>query len=157
MRYYNCHWPYVTHALPEISTMRPQMRVLITGVTGQVGGALAAGLRKQAIIVAANRNRLDLSRIDEIPSILDQLGPDLVINAAAYAAVDRAEDERGLAFRINADAPAAMAHWASARGVPLVHFSTDYVFDGAGDRPWQEDDPVAPLSVYGASKLAGET
>jgi dTDP-4-dehydrorhamnose reductase len=107
--------------------------------------------------VPADRNRLNLSRIDEIPGVLDQLEPDLIINAAAYTAVDRAEDERDLAFLINAAAPAAMAHWANGRGIPLVHFSTDYVFDGTGDRPWQEDDPVAPLSVYGASKLAGET
>src|SRR5215469_2173644 len=137
--------------------MRPEMRVLVTGVTGQVGGALAARLSEQAFILAADRNRLDLSCINQIPAVLDQLEPDLIVNAAAYTAVDRAEDERGLAFRINADAPTAMTHWATARGVPLVHFSTDYVFDGAGDRPWREDDPVAPLSVYGASKLAGET
>jgi dTDP-4-dehydrorhamnose reductase len=142
---------------PEILTMRPRMRVLVTGVTGQVGGALVAGLSEQAVIVAADRTRLDLSHIEQIPAILDQLEPELIINPAAYTAVDRAEDERELAFRINADAPAAMAHWAAGRGVPLIHFSTDYVFDGSGDRPWREDDPVAPLSVYGASKLAGET
>jgi dTDP-4-dehydrorhamnose reductase len=142
---------------PEILTMRPRMRVLVTGVTGQVGGALVAGLSEQAVIVAADRTRLDLSHIEQIPAILDQLEPELIINPAAYTAVDRAEDERELAFRINADAPAAMAHWAAGRGVPLIHFSTDYVFDGSGDGSWREDDPVAPLSVYGASKLAGET
>jgi dTDP-4-dehydrorhamnose reductase len=141
---------------PEILTMRPRMRVLVTGVTGQVGGALVSGLREQAVIVAVDRNRLDLSHISEIPTTLDQLEPELIINAAAYTGVDRAEDEQDLAFRINADAPAAIADWAARRGIPLVHFSTDYVFDGTGDRPWQEDDPVAPLSVYGASKLAGE-
>jgi dTDP-4-dehydrorhamnose reductase len=142
---------------PEILTMRPRTRVLVTGVTGQVGGALVARLSEEAVIVAADRNRLDLSHIEEIPTILDQLEPELIINPAAYTAVDRAEDERELAFRINADAPTAMAHWAAGRGVPLVHFSTDYVFDGSGDQPWREDDLVAPLSVYGASKLAGET
>ena len=137
--------------------MRQRMRVLVTGVNGQVGGALVAGLSEQAFIVSVDRNRLDLSHIEEIPAVLDQLEPELIINAAAYTAVDRAEDERELAFRINAHAPAAMAHWAAGRGVPLLHFSTDYVFDGSSDRPWREDDPVAPLSVYGASKLAGET
>ena len=137
--------------------MRSRMRVLVTGVTGQVGGALVSALGEHAFIVAADRNRLDLSRIDEIPAALDQLAPELIINAAAYTGVDRAEDEQDLAFRINADAPAAMARWTTSHGVPLVHFSTDYVFDGTGDRPWQEDDPVAPLSIYGASKLAGET
>jgi dTDP-4-dehydrorhamnose reductase len=84
------------------------------------------------------------------------LRPDLIVNPAAYTAVDLAEDERELAFRVNAEAPAAMAHWAARRGVPLLHFSTDYVFDGSGEAPWREDDAPAPLSVYGASKLAGE-
>ena len=87
---------------------------------------------------------------------LDELAPDLIINPAAYTAVDRAEDERELAFRINAEAPGAIARWAAARGVPLIHFSTDYVFDGSGERPWREDDRTGPLSAYGASKLAGE-
>ncbi len=84
------------------------------------------------------------------------MAPDLIVNPAAYTAVDRAEDERALAFLINAEAPGAIARWAARRGVPLVHFSTDYVFDGSGARPWREDDPTAPLSAYGASKLAGE-
>ena len=137
--------------------MRPRIRVLVTGVTGQVGGALVSALAERAIIVASDRHRLDLSHINKIPTTLDQLDPELIINAAAYTAVDRAEDERELAFRINADAPATIACWAAGRGVPLLHFSTDYVFDGTGDRPWQENDPVSPLSVYGASKLAGET
>jgi dTDP-4-dehydrorhamnose reductase len=107
-------------------------------------------------IIAADRTRLDLGRPCEIASVLDQIEPELIINAAAYTAVDRAEDERDLAFRINADAPGAMAQWAAGRGVPLIHFSTDYVYDGTGNRPWREDDLTGPLSVYGASKLAGE-
>jgi dTDP-4-dehydrorhamnose reductase len=87
---------------------------------------------------------------------MDRLRPDLIVNPAAYTAVDRAENERSLAFRINADAPGAMAIWANQHNVPLIHFSTDYVFDGSGERPWCEDDVPSPLSTYGASKLAGE-
>jgi dTDP-4-dehydrorhamnose reductase len=132
------------------------MRTLVTGVSGQVGGALARVLAEQLPTVAADRTRLDLSRPSEIASVLDQIQPGLILNAAAYTAVDRAEDERDLAFRINADAPGAMARWAAGCGVPIIHFSTDYVFDGTGNRPWREDDPTGPLSVYGASKLAGE-
>jgi len=79
-----------------------------------------------------------------------------VVNAAAYTAVDRAEDDREAAFRANAEAPGVLAHWCAQAGVPLVHYSTDYVFDGQGTRPYREDDATAPLGVYGASKLAGE-
>jgi dTDP-4-dehydrorhamnose reductase len=132
------------------------MRILVTGVTGQVGGALVEPLRAAGTVVAADRSVLDLARPDEIPAALDRIAPDLIINPAAYTAVDRAEDEADLAYRVNAEAPGALARWAAARGVPLIHFSTDYVFDGAGSRPWREDDPTGPLSVYGASKLAGE-
>src|SRR6516162_9694539 len=132
------------------------MRILVTGVTGQVGGALVERLRSLGSIVAADRAMLDLARPDEIPSALDRIEPDLIINPAAYTAVDRAEDEADLAFRVNAEAPGAIARWAAGRGVPLIHFSTDYVFDGAGFRPWREGDPTGPLCVYGASKLAGE-
>jgi dTDP-4-dehydrorhamnose reductase len=132
------------------------MRILVTGVTGQVGGALASRLAGTHAVVAANRGVLDLSMPAAIAGRLDELAPNLIINPAAYTAVDRAEDERELAFRINAEAPGAIARWAAARGVPLVHFSTDYVFDGSGERPWREDDRTGPLSAYGASKLAGE-
>jgi dTDP-4-dehydrorhamnose reductase len=132
------------------------MRTLVTGAAGQVGGALVPALREQVPTVASDRTLLDLARPWEIGSVLDQIEPELIINAAAYTAVDRAEDERDLAFRINADAPGAIARWAAGRGVPLIHFSTDYVFNGTGNRPWREDDPTGPLSVYGASKLAGE-
>jgi dTDP-4-dehydrorhamnose reductase len=132
------------------------MRILLTGVTGQVGGALLEPLRSLGSVVAADRTVLDLSAPEAIPAALDRMAPDLIINPAAYTAVDRAEDERDLAFRVNAEAPATMARWASRRGVPLVHFSTDYVFDGSGARPWREDDPTGALSAYGASKLAGE-
>jgi dTDP-4-dehydrorhamnose reductase len=133
------------------------MRVLVTGVTGQVGGALAARLSPSATVLAADRGVLDLAAPQTLAGTLDRLAPDLIVNPAAYTAVDRAEDEPDLAARINAEAPGAIARWAARRGVPLVHFSTDYVFDGAAPRAWREDDAPRPLSVYGATKLAGET
>jgi dTDP-4-dehydrorhamnose reductase len=132
------------------------MRILLTGVTGQVGGALLAPLQSAGEVVAADRRMFDLSQPEQLGAVLDRIAPDLIVNPAAYTGVDRAEDERELAFRVNAAAPAAIARWAAARGAPLVHFSTDYVFDGSGERAWREDDPTGPLSVYGASKLAGE-
>lgn len=132
------------------------MRILLTGTTGQVGGALLPLLEGHGEIFAPTREEFDLSRPALLADRLDRLKPDLIINPAAYTAVDRAEDETELAFTINAEAPARMAGWAAPHQVPLVHFSTDYVFDGSGDKPWQEDSIPAPLSVYGASKLAGE-
>ncbi len=132
------------------------MRILLTGVTGQVGSALCAPLAEFATILQADRGQLDLSQPATLSNALDQLKPDLIVNPAAYTAVDLAEDERELAFRVNSDAPAAMAQWAARHNVPMLHFSTDYVFDGSGEAAWREDDRPAPLSVYGASKLAGE-
>lgn len=132
------------------------MRILLTGIRGQVGSALRAPLTSLGTVLAADRNLLDLTRPSEMPGILDAMAPDLIVNPAAYTAVDQAEDEQELAYRVNAEAPSAMARWAARNDVPIVHFSTDYVFNGTGDRPWREDDPTAPLSVYGASKLAGE-
>ncbi len=132
------------------------MRVLVTGVTGQVGGALLDAFGETVTVVPAARAALDLARTDAIASALDQIAPDLIINPAAYTAVDRAEDERDLAYLINGEAPGHIARWAAGRGVPLIHLSTDYVYDGSGEHPWREDDVTGPLSVYGASKLAGE-
>ena len=132
------------------------MRILVTGVTGQVGGALVARLPPSATVLAADRSVLDLAAPQTIAGTLDRLAPDIVFNPAAYTAVDKAEDEPELAMRINAEAPGAMARWSAARDVPLIHFSTDYVFDGSGERAWREDDLPQPLSAYGATKLAGE-
>jgi dTDP-4-dehydrorhamnose reductase len=132
------------------------MLVMVTGVTGQVGGALLKALEPTASVLAASRNEFDLARPELIASALDRIGPDVIVNAAAYTAVDRAEDEKEMAFRINAAAPGAIAEWAAKRRVPVIHFSTDYVFDGSGTRPWHEDDRANPLSAYGASKLAGD-
>src|SRR5215510_162464 len=105
------------------------MPILVTGVTGQVGGALLKVLGPAGSIVAAGRDQLDLAQPNHIASALNRLGPDLIVNAAAFTAVDRAEDEKEMAFRVNAEAPGAIAQWAALRNIPVIHFSTDYVFD----------------------------
>lgn len=132
------------------------MRILVTGVTGQVGSAIVPRFSDFATVVAADRALLDLALPERLESQLDRLAPDVIVNPAAYTAVDRAEDEPDVAYRVNATSPGVLAHWAADRRVPLIHLSTDYVFDGSGERPWREDDATGPLNVYGASKLAGE-
>jgi dTDP-4-dehydrorhamnose reductase len=132
------------------------MRILVTGATGQLGTALKCRLQSFGSIIPTDRSSLDLAQLDCIRSTLDCFAPDLIINSGAYTAVDKAEEEADLAFRVNAKAPAIMADWAATRSVPIIHFSTDYVFDGSGDRPWAEEDETQPLNIYGASKLAGE-
>lgn len=129
-------------------------RVAVFGANGQVGRAMMALLGDAALPLT--RAEADLSQPQSLAAALDALQPDAVINAAAYTAVDKAEEERELAMRINAESPSAMARWCAARDIPFVHFSTDYVFDGKGESPWRENDPKAPLNHYGASKLAGE-
>jgi dTDP-4-dehydrorhamnose reductase len=130
-------------------------RILITGVSGQVGGALVSRFQSQDV-VAADRSVIDLAQPDAIAPVLDRLNPAIIVNPAAYTAVDQAERQQELAALINAAAPGAIARWAAGRDVPLIHFSTDYVFDGSGVAPWREDDATNPLSVYGQTKLAGE-
>src|SRR5271156_2183612 len=107
------------------------MRIMVTGVTGQVGGALLKALGPIGSVITVSRNELDLARPDQIGQALDRIAPELIINPAAYTAVDRAESDREMVFRVNAEGPGALARWAVAHGVPLVHFSTDYVFGGA--------------------------
>ncbi|MEA2836357.1 MAG: dTDP-4-dehydrorhamnose reductase [Bradyrhizobium sp.] len=132
------------------------MRILLTGASGQVGSALRAPLSVFGTVIAADRTLIDLSRPADVTDALNNAAPDLIINPAAFTAVDQAELEPELAYRVNAQAPREMARWAASHGVPMIHFSTDCVFDGSGYRPWREDDATGPLSVYGASKLAGE-
>ena len=132
------------------------MRVLLTGTSGQVGGALLPLLRGLHEVLAPKRAEFDLSRAEMLGDTLDRLRPELIINPAAYTAVDRAEDEPELAMRVNAEGPAALSRWAARHAVPLIHFSTDYVFDGAGETPWREEDACRPLSSYGRSKCEGE-
>ena len=132
------------------------MKVLVFGRTGQLATELArrapAGWQMQTL----GREAADLEDPAACARIVAGSDADLVINAAAHTAVDRAEAEEARAQAINADAPAAMARAAAARGLPFLHVSTDYVFDGAGDRPWRPDDAPAPLGAYGRTKLAGE-
>jgi dTDP-4-dehydrorhamnose reductase len=130
--------------------------LLILGRSGQVSRALAAAAMGRFAVRALGRDALDLARVDTIAPALDAARPAVVINAAAYTAVDLAESERDAAFLLNRDAPAAMAEACARLGAPLLHISTDFVFDGQGGAPYAETAPVSPLSVYGASKAAGE-
>jgi len=140
--------------------------ILLLGANGQLGQELRRALAPLGTIVATTRSGAlpdgsacevaDFDQPASLTALLDRVRPALVVNAAAYTAVDRAEDDREAAFRANAEAPGVLAHWCAQAGVPLVHYSTDYVFDGQGTRPYREDDATAPLGVYGASKLAGE-
>lgn len=128
------------------------MKILVFGKTGQV----ATELRRQADVIALGREDADLSDPAACAAAIAARDVDVVINAAAYTAVDKAEEEEALASVINGEAPAAMAKACAAKGIPLVHISTDYVFDGSDDAAWQTDDTPAPLGAYGRSKLAGE-
>lgn len=133
------------------------MNVLILGRGGQVALELAAALWPAGLVpVIAGRPEFDMARPETLEPVLERAGAGVVINATAYTAVDKAETEASLAFAINRDGPARLAELCHHRGVPVLHISTDYVFDGTKAGPYGEDDPVAPLGVYGASKEAGE-
>ncbi|MEP6907100.1 MAG: dTDP-4-dehydrorhamnose reductase [Pseudoxanthomonas sp.] len=141
------------------------MKILLLGANGQVGGELRRSLAPLGDIVAATRGGMidglaceaaDFDDPDSLPGLVERIAPDIVVNAAAYTAVDRAEQERDAAFRANAEGPARLAQACAERGALFIHYSTDYVFDGASSRAYREQDPASPLGVYGASKLAGE-
>jgi dTDP-4-dehydrorhamnose reductase len=132
------------------------MKILLTGSTGQVGYELARSLQGIGEVVAVDRGVMDLSDLDQVRDVIRREKPQLIVNPAAYTAVDKAESEPELAHRVNAEAPGLMAREARALGAAMVHYSTDYVFDGSQPSARREDDPTAPLNVYGASKLAGE-
>ncbi|MGQ0708617.1 MAG: dTDP-4-dehydrorhamnose reductase [Rhodoferax sp.] len=140
------------------------MTVLLLGAQGQLGWELRRSLAVLGPVVAVARGAMgleggwqgDLTDVDGLRMALRALRPRIIVNAAAYTAVDKAETERDAAWCVNAQVPAVLAEEATALGAWLLHYSTDYVFDGSGSRPWCEDDATGPLSVYGASKLAGE-
>jgi dTDP-4-dehydrorhamnose reductase len=137
------------------------MKLLLLGMTGQVGWELRRSLAPLGELVALDLNSdevlcCDFARPDELARTVRTVAPDVIVNAAAYTAVDRAESEPGLARAINAEAPAALAREAARLDAWLIHYSTDYVFDGSGTTPWAEDSPTGPLNVYGRSKLEGD-
>lgn len=134
-------------------------KILLTGVNGQVGHALKHALTQSPLfadVVCLDRAQLDLTDADAISRAVDTFQPDLIINPAAYTAVDKAESEPELAYAINADAPKVLAEAAARIGAHLIHFSTDYVYSGSKAAPYVESDETGPLSVYGKSKLMGE-
>lgn len=143
------------------------MKILLLGKNGQVGWELQRALAPLGEVIALDRSGQagdglygdlcgDLADLDGLAHTVRSVAPDAIVNAAAYTAVDKAESDADMARRINAEAVAVLAREARALGALLVHYSTDYVFDGSGNMPWQESDPVAPLGVYGATKLEGE-
>lgn len=137
------------------------MKILLLGKNGQVGWELQRSLAPLGELVALDRQGApglvgDVSDLDGLAATVRALRPQLIVNAAAHTAVDKAESEPDLARRLNAEAPAVLAREAAACGALLVHYSTDYVFDGSGERPWREGDATGPLGVYGRTKLEGE-
>jgi dTDP-4-dehydrorhamnose reductase len=132
------------------------LKILISGKTGQVAIELQKHLTGLGELIVLGRDQLDLSQPENIRARVRAHKPDLIINAAAHTAVDQAENEPGLAFAINATSPGVLAEEAAALDIPLIHYSTDYVFDGSKPAPYTEDDAPNPLGVYGKSKLAGE-
>ena len=137
------------------------MKILLLGKHGQVGWELQRSLAPLGQLIALDRHGAnglcgDLGDLPGIAATVRATQPQVIVNAAAYTAVDKAESERDLAQRLNAEAPAVLAREAAACGALLLHYSTDYVFDGSGDQPWREDDATGPLSVYGDTKHQGE-
>ena len=142
------------------------MKILLTGASGQLGNELYPRLSSFGEVTAvdidcSNSNaetcqQLNLGDSAALEVMLNRLQPDLIVNAAAFTAVDKAEDETELAFRINAKVPGRIAKWSQRNECALLHYSTDYVFDGSSKRPYKESDSPSPLSIYGESKLAGE-
>ncbi|WP_246796939.1 dTDP-4-dehydrorhamnose reductase [Burkholderia perseverans] len=132
------------------------MKVLVTGRNGQVGWELARALAPLGEVIACDRETADLSRPETLAPLVAEVRPGLIVNAAAYTAVDRAEEEEALALRVNGESVGVLAEAARKAGALLVHYSTDYVFDGTADRPYAESDPTSPVNAYGRTKLAGE-
>ena len=136
--------------------MSTRPRILLTGANGQVGWELRRTLSCLGEVVALDSKAMNLADADAVRRTVREITPRIIVNPAAYTAVDKAESEHDLACAVNAAAPGVLAEEADELGALLVHYSTDYVFNGSGDTPWREDDACDPLNVYGATKLAGE-
>lgn len=132
------------------------MKILLTGSTGQVGWELLRTLMPLGEVIPVSRNQADLADLHALRSVVQQLKPDVIVNPAAYTAVDKAETEQALAHLINAEAPGVLAEEAKKCGALLLHYSTDYVFNGGKEAPYEETDAIDPINIYGQSKLAGE-
>ena len=132
------------------------MKILLTGKTGQIGEELNNIVGDLGNLITVDKEQLDLSKPNSIEPVILDIKPDIIINPAAYTAVDKAEEEPGLAMTVNAIAPGLLAKAARKVGAGLIHYSTDYVFDGCSEIPYKEEDPPNPLNVYGKTKLAGE-
>ncbi len=132
------------------------MRLLVTGATGQVGWELSRNLMPLGEVIAVSRTRCDFSRPETLPALISETRPDAIVNAAAYTAVDKAEEEEALAMTVNATAVGVLAEEARRVNALLIHYSTDYVFDGAKSGSYTENDTPNPINAYGRSKLAGE-
>ncbi|MDB5989685.1 MAG: dTDP-4-dehydrorhamnose reductase [Herbaspirillum sp.] len=132
------------------------MKILLTGQSGQIGGELALSLRRLGEVISFPRTTMDLSDPDQVRDVIRAVKPDLIVNPAAYTAVVKAESEAALAMLINGEAPGVIAQEAQRLGAAIIHYSTDYVFDGTQTQPYDEAAPTNPLNVYGKSKLAGE-
>jgi dTDP-4-dehydrorhamnose reductase len=141
------------------------MKILLTGASGQLGQELRPQMQQlgcvsqvDQFVEPGNRETLeqDLGDLNRVEILLNRMRPDIIVNAAAYTAVDRAEDDTETAFRVNAELPGCLARWSERNGRLLLHYSTDFVFSGDANRPYTEQDPTGPLGVYGKSKLAGE-
>src|SRR5450631_1015116 len=130
--------------------------ILLMGSSGQVGWELARTLMPLGRVTVPERSHCDLARLDTLTALIDALQPDVIVNAAAYTAVDKAEEETSLAMTVNARAPGALAAAAHRQGALLVHYSTDYVFDGKKAGAYSEADAPSPAGAYARSKLAGE-
>jgi dTDP-4-dehydrorhamnose reductase len=132
------------------------MKILLTGKTGQVGFELERSLQGLGEIIALDRSQMDLANLTQVRDVIRAIKPQLIVNPAAYTAVDKAESEPELAMRINGEAPGVIAEEAKKLGAAMIHYSTDYVFDGSKKTPYVETDRTCPINVYGATKLAGE-
>lgn len=132
------------------------MKILVTGKSGQVGYELMRSLQPLGEVIGIDQDHMDLADLDQVRDVIRRVQPGLIVNPAAYTAVDKAETEPDLAMRINGLAPGVMAEEAAKLGAAVVHYSTDYVFDGTKQEPYTEADQPCPLNVYGRTKLAGE-